>query len=142
MVSAPGIGANAFSTASSAYVAEPLPKTRSPTATPDHAVTHLVDDAGRLERRGRGRRSSGIASVSIPERTFQSNGLTPDASTAIRTCPGTGVRVGCVADVQDAGVAVLLELDCAHGRLLEIGVFAGTTTATVPDLPRAGRRRR
>ena len=114
-----------------AYVAEPLPKTRSPTATPTtpSPTSSTTPAASRPRTWGR---SSGIASFSIPERTFQSNGLTPDASTAIRTCPGTGVRVGCVADLQDAGVAVLLELDCAHGSLLEVGVFAGQQ----PDRPR------
>ncbi len=44
------------------------------------------------------------------------------------------MRVGCVADVQDAGVAVLLELDCAHGSLLEIG-SSPDNNPTVPDLP-------
>ena len=56
--------------------------------------------------------------------------VTPDASTALRTARDR--RAGRVRRRRaGAGVAVRLELDCAHGRLLEIGASPGQ-----PDGPR------
>ncbi len=81
---------------------------------PDHAVTHLVDDAGCLEAEDVGEVERHRV-LQHPRADLPVERVDPGRLDRDPDLPRTGVRVGCVADVQDAGVAVLLELDCAHG---------------------------
>src|SRR5688500_13782160 len=60
------------------------PKTPSPTASTTPATSECGTTGSRL----------GVVSPNAPERNFQSNGLTPTARTAMRTCPADGCGSG------------------------------------------------
>ena len=97
------MGAQESSTANSAWVLLPAAEDVVADRDPGDALADLVDHAGRVQARGTPGASSGLPPAIIPERTFQSNGFTLAALTAIRICPGPACGSGASATSSTSG---------------------------------------